>query len=73
MEAKALGAFGTTSQRAVAAAGAGMDLLLCSAQDISQGEAATSALADALNSAQLDPSAFRAAADRVTALRAGLR
>lgn len=73
MEAKALGAFGTTSQRAVAAASAGMDLLLCSAQDISQGEAATSALADALNSAQLDPSAFRAAADRVTALRAGLR
>lgn len=73
MEAKALDPFGTTRQRAVAAAGAGMDLLLCSAQDISQGEDATSALVNALNSKQLDPSAFRAAVDRVTALRAGLR
>jgi beta-N-acetylhexosaminidase len=73
LEAKALNAFGTTGQRAIAAASAGMDLLLCSAQDVSQGEAATSALVNALNSEQLDPSAFRAAADRVTALRAGLR
>ncbi|WP_035844262.1 glycoside hydrolase family 3 N-terminal domain-containing protein [Kitasatospora azatica] len=72
LEAKALDAFGTTGQRAVAAAGSGMDLLLCSAQDVGQGESAAGALASALNSGQLDLSAFRAAADRVTTLRAGL-
>ena len=72
LEAGALGAFGTTGQRAVAAAGAGMDLILCSARDVSQGEAATAALATALASGQLDPAAFNAAVNRVTALRAGL-
>jgi beta-N-acetylhexosaminidase len=72
LEAGALRAFGTTGQRAVTAAGAGMDLILCSAQDPSQGEAATAALASALDSGQLDPAAFNAAVDRVTALRAGL-
>jgi beta-N-acetylhexosaminidase len=72
LEAGALRAFGTTGQRAVTAAGAGMDLILCSAQDASQGEAATAALASALGSGQLDPAAFNAAVDRVTALRAGL-
>jgi len=72
LEAGALSAFGTTGQRAVAAAGAGMDLILCSARDVSQGEAATAALASALGSGQLDPAAFNAAVNRVTALRAGL-
>jgi beta-N-acetylhexosaminidase len=72
LEAGALRAFGTTGQRAVTAAGAGMDLILCSAQDPSQGESATAALASALGSGQLDPAAFNAAVDRVTALRAGL-
>lgn len=73
LEAKALTAFGTTSQRAVAAAGAGMDLLLCSAQSVTQGETATTALVNALNSGALDSAGFHAAADRVTALRAQLR
>jgi len=72
LEAGALSAFGPTAQRAVTAAGAGMDLILCSAQDPSQGEAATAALASALGSGQLDPVAFNAAVNRVTALRAGL-
>jgi len=72
LEAGALNAFGTTAQRAVAAAAAGMDLILCSARDVTQGEAATTALANALTSGQLDPTAFNAAVDRVTALRAGL-
>ena len=72
LEAGALSAFGATGQRAVAAAGAGMDLILCSARDVSQGEAATAALASALGSGQLDPAAFNAAVNRVTALRAGL-
>jgi len=72
LEAGALNAFGTTGQRAVAAAGAGMDLILCSARDVTQGEAAATALANALTSGQLDPNAFNAAVNRVTALRAGL-
>jgi len=72
LEAGALNSFGTTGQRAVSAAGAGMDLILCSARDVSQGEAATAALASALGNGQLDPAAFNAAVNRVTALRAGL-
>jgi beta-N-acetylhexosaminidase len=72
LEAGALGAFGSTGQRAVTAAGAGMDLILCSARDVAQAEAATSALATALGNGQLDPTAFNAAVDRVTTLRAGL-
>ena len=72
LEAKALEGFGTTAQRAVAAAGAGMDLLLCSARDVRQGDSAAQALAAALKSGRLNPTVFRAAADRVTALRAGL-
>jgi beta-N-acetylhexosaminidase len=72
LEAGALRSFGSTGQKAVTAAGAGMDLILCSAQDPTQGEAATSALATALGNGQLDPTAFNAAVNRVTALRAGL-
>jgi beta-N-acetylhexosaminidase len=45
---------------------------LCSARDVSQGETATAALANALASGQLDPAAFNTAVNRVTALRAGL-
>jgi beta-N-acetylhexosaminidase len=72
LEAGALSAFGSTGQKAVTAAGAGMDLILCSARDVTQAEAATSALATALGNGQLDPTAFNAAVNRVTALRAGL-
>jgi beta-N-acetylhexosaminidase len=70
LEAGALRAFGTTAQRAVLAAHAGMDLILCSARDVSQGQAATAALAAALTSGELDQTAFQAAANRVNALRA---
>jgi beta-N-acetylhexosaminidase len=72
LEAGALSAFGTTGQRAVTAAGAGMDLLLCAARDVTQAESATSALATALGNGQLDPATFSAAVSRVTALRASL-
>jgi beta-N-acetylhexosaminidase len=72
LEAGALTAFGSTGQKAVTAAGAGMDLILCSAQDPTQAEAATSALATALGNGQLDPTAFNAAVNRISALRAGL-
>jgi beta-N-acetylhexosaminidase len=72
IEAGALNAFGSTGQRAVSAAAAGMDLILCSARDISQGEAATTALATAYSNGQLDQAAFNDAVNRITALRASL-
>ncbi len=72
LEAGALAAFGSYGQRAVLAAQAGMDLLLCSAQDVTQGQAVTSALAGALDSGQLNSATFNTAVQRVTALRAGL-
>ncbi|MFE9423635.1 glycoside hydrolase family 3 N-terminal domain-containing protein [Kitasatospora sp. NPDC006697] len=72
LEAGALAAYGDPGNRAVAAAGAGMDLLLCSAQDPNQAADATAALADALADGRLDHAEFTAAAARVTALRASL-
>jgi len=72
IEAGALSAFGTTAQRAVSAAAAGMDLILCSARDVSQGQSATSALAAAYSGGQLDQTAFQAAANRAFHLRTTL-
>lgn len=69
LEAGALRAFGASGQRAVSAATAGMDLILCSAQDVTQGQAATTALAGALDSGTLDSATFTAAVQRITALR----
>lgn len=63
---------GTTGERAVGAATAGMDLLLCSARDITQGDDAANALVSAVQSGQLDGPDFTASVDRVAALRAGL-
>ena len=71
LEAGALS--GSTGERAVAAATAGMDLILCSAGDTTQGDDAADALVSALQSGQLDRNDFAAAADRVTALRDSLR
>jgi len=73
IEAGALASFGGYGQRAVLAAGAGMDLLLCSARDPSQGQSVVTALAGALGGRKLDAASFDAAVDRVTALRDGLR
>ena len=70
LEAGALAAFGTTAQRAVLAAKAGMDLILCAARDVAQGRDATAGLASALESGQLNPADFAAALQRVTSLRA---
>jgi beta-N-acetylhexosaminidase len=69
LEAGALNAYGAPRQRAVLAAQAGMDLIVCSARDVAQGEDATTGLVNALASGQLDPTAFQASVDRVTALR----
>lgn len=73
LEAGALTEFGSFGQRAVLAAQAGMDLLLCSAQDPGEGQAVTSALASALDSGHLNSAAFNAAVHRVTALRGVVR
>ena len=72
LEAGSLTHYGSTGQRAVAAATAGMDLILCSARDVSQGEAATTALVNAQTEGQLDTADFIAAADRIAHLRARL-
>jgi hypothetical protein len=48
-----------------------MDLILCAARDVSQGEDAATGLANALATGDLAPSTFTAALDRVGALRAG--
>jgi beta-N-acetylhexosaminidase len=69
IEAGALTSFGGYGARAVLAAQAGMDVLLCSAQDPTEGQEVTSALASALDSGQLNATAFNASVQRVTALR----
>ncbi|MFJ4093825.1 glycoside hydrolase family 3 N-terminal domain-containing protein [Kitasatospora sp. NPDC089913] len=69
LEAGALAAFGDTGERAVAAALAGMDLLLCSARDVQQGDAAAEAIAVALDSGRLDAGEFSSAVGRVDTLR----
>ncbi|RNI17229.1 glycoside hydrolase family 3 N-terminal domain-containing protein [Flexivirga caeni] len=73
LEAGALDPFGDTGQRTVLAAKAGMDLLLCSARDVSQGQAAVSAVTTALRQGRLNPWTFELALERVRRLRVGLR
>jgi beta-N-acetylhexosaminidase len=72
LEAGALKAYGGPGQRAVDAASAGMDLILCSSGSVSQGQEATQALAQALQGGQLTNSSFNAAVGRVDALRGKL-
>jgi beta-N-acetylhexosaminidase len=73
LEAGALQAYGTTRHRATLAAGAGMDLILCSAQRQGQGDQARLALSKGYRRGTLNQAAFRAAVRRVLALRASLR
>ncbi|MGH3756977.1 glycoside hydrolase family 3 N-terminal domain-containing protein [Actinophytocola sp.] len=72
LEAGALDDFGSTGNRAVLAAQAGVDLILASARDVEQGDQATMALAGALVDGTLDGDAFGEALERIRALRAGL-
>jgi beta-N-acetylhexosaminidase len=72
LEAGALQNFGSTGNRAVLAARAGMDLILASARDVSQGDQAADALANALADGSLDSGAFAEALARVNALRVSL-
>lgn len=72
LEARALRAYGSTPNRAVLAARAGMDLLLCASESVSRGTAAVRSLSNALKRGRLERSAFMASVNRVRALRAGL-
>jgi beta-N-acetylhexosaminidase len=72
LEAGAIAAFGTPAECSVLAARAGMDVLLCSARDVSEGQDTVAALADALQHRALDPGHFDIALRRVLALRDSL-
>jgi beta-N-acetylhexosaminidase len=72
LTANGLSNFGTTSQRAVSAAKAGMDLLLVCGESPTNGQNALTGLANALRNGQLSQSTFDAARGRVTSLRTSL-
>jgi len=72
LEAGAISAFGTPGQTCVLAARAGMDVLLASARDVTEGQAVVTGLAGALQSGTLDARTFLTAVGRVTALRLSL-
>jgi len=72
LEAGALRAFGSFGHRAVLAAGAGMDLILCANGSTAEGTAAMNGLRAAYNDGALRQAAFRAAVTRIIALRRAL-
>ena len=73
LEAGALKNFGGTANRAKLATKAGMDLLLCAEEQVAQGVTARNALrSDFLASSPTAQANFKAAAERVLALRATL-
>ena len=72
LEADALKPYGAISHRALLAAQAGMDLILCSAQSLTEGTECVSGLEGGYGSGALPKAGFEAAAARVLALRAGL-
>ncbi len=72
LEAGALRAYGSYQNRALLAAEAGMDLILCSAQNVSEGKQATVGLEDGYRDGKLSEQAFTVALRRVLALRKSL-
>jgi beta-N-acetylhexosaminidase len=72
LEAGALQAFGTIGQRAMLAAQAGMDLILCSGQSPDEGEQARLALQQGLTNGSLNRAVFTAAVERIVSLRSSL-
>jgi beta-N-acetylhexosaminidase len=72
LEAGALRGYGTYQNRALLAAEAGMDLILCSAQYVGEGEQATAGLEAGYQDGALSAQQFAAALQRVMALRASL-
>jgi beta-N-acetylhexosaminidase len=73
LEAGALKAYGSTQNRALLAAKAGMDLILASAQNVTQGQQVLGALAAAYSNGTLNRTAFIASVNRVIALRQSLK
>ena len=69
LEAGALKGYGSTQNRALLAAKAGMDLVLASAQNVTQGQQVLGALAAAYSNGTLNRAAFLASVNRVDALR----
>ena len=72
LEAGALQAFGTFRHRAVLAAEAGMDLILCADGHVSEGEKAMDGLESGYLDGTLSKSAFQASLQRVIDLRLSL-
>jgi beta-N-acetylhexosaminidase len=73
LEAGALKSYGTTQNRTLLAARAGMDLILASAQNVTQGQQARGELAAAYSNGTLNRQAFLASVNRVIALRRTLK
>jgi beta-N-acetylhexosaminidase len=73
LEAGALEPFGSTQHRTMLAALAGMDLILCAAQNVTQGQQAAGELAAAYGNGTLNGPAFLASVNRVIALRQSLK
>ncbi|KAJ2955924.1 hypothetical protein NQZ79_g8160 [Umbelopsis isabellina] len=69
IEAGALKAFGTNSTRAIRAVQAGMDVVLASAQDYTQGQAVVTDLAAALKNGTINANSFSESTARILALR----
>jgi beta-N-acetylhexosaminidase len=69
LSADALQSFGSPRHRALLAAEAGIDLLLCSGQEVTQGDQALSALYDSYLDGTLATGAFQAAVERIIDLR----
>jgi beta-N-acetylhexosaminidase len=72
LEAGALRSYGSFQNRSLLAAEAGMDLILCSQQNVSEGEQAVTGLENGYQDGQLAKPAFIAALDRVLSLRSSL-
>jgi len=73
LEAGALKAYGSTQNRALLAAKAGEDLILASAQNVTQGKQVLGALAAAYSNGTLNRTAFLASVNRIIALRQSLK
>jgi beta-N-acetylhexosaminidase len=72
IEAGALRPFGSIQNRALLAAEAGMDLILCSEQSVTEGTQCSAGLQSGLSSGALPKGSFEQAVARVMTLRAGL-
>ena len=73
VQGELLKSYGSTQHRTLRAALAGMDLLLCAAQNVSQGQQASGELAAAYSNGTLNGPAFLASVNRVIALRQSLK